>query len=111
MFFSSFYLRQLIEEIRLFFYEFIFEIFLYIFLCASQIDRDGSGYIELAELKQALDVCGFKIPQWKVRQMIDEYDRDESGPGKGRLSFDEFESVRWFYSFIYLFIYFIYRFF
>ena len=58
-----------------------------------QIDRDGSGYIELSELKQALDVCGFKIPQYKVRQMIDEVDRDQSGPGKGRLSFDEFEHV------------------
>jgi len=42
-------------------------------------------------LKQALDICGFKIPQYKVRQMIDEVDRDQSGPGKGRLSFDEFE--------------------
>lgn len=58
---------------------------------SKQIDRDGSGYIELAELKQALDICGFKIPQYKVRQMIDEVDRDQSGPGKGRLSFDEFE--------------------
>jgi len=57
------------------------------------IDRDGSGFIDLAELKSALDVCGFKIPQWKVRQMIDEYDRDQSGAGKGRLSFDEFESL------------------
>ena len=65
-------------------------IFILFFL---QIDRDGSGFIDLAELKSALDVCGFKIPQWKVRQMIDEYDRDQSGAGKGRLSFDEFESV------------------
>lgn len=61
--------------------------------CFSQIDRDGSGYIDLSELKQALDVCGFKIPQYKVREMIDEVDRDTSGPGKGRLSFDEFENV------------------
>jgi plastin-3 len=57
------------------------------------IDRDGSGFIELAELKQALDVCGFKIPQYKVRQMIDEVDREQSGPGKGRLSFEEFEQL------------------
>jgi len=58
-----------------------------------QIDRDGSGYIELAELKQALDVCGFKIPSYQVRLMIEEVDREQSGPGKGRLSFDEFEHV------------------
>ena len=58
-----------------------------------QIDRDGSGYIELSELKQALDVCGFKIPSFEVRRMIEEVDRDQSGSGKGRLSFDEFEHV------------------
>lgn len=66
------------------------------FLCSfftTQIDRDGSGYIELAELKQALDLCGFKIPSYQVRRMIEEVDRDQSGPGKGRLSFDEFEDV------------------
>ena len=59
-----------------------------------QIDRDGSGYIDLSELKAALDLCGFKIPHYKVREMIDEVDRDTSGAGKGRLSFDEFEDVR-----------------
>ena len=64
---------------------------------------DGSGYIELAELKQALDLCGFKIPQYQVRQMIDEYDRDQSASSKGRLSFDEFESVRLHSSFVYFF--------
>ncbi len=63
-------------------------------LCLLQIDKDGSGHIELAELKEALDLCGFKIPQWKVRQMIDEYDLDKSGPGKGKMSFTEFQSVR-----------------
>lgn len=57
------------------------------------IDKDGSGHIELAELKEALDLCGFKIPQWKVRQMIDEYDLDKSGPGKGKMSFTEFQSL------------------
>ena len=57
------------------------------------IDTDCSGYIELPELKQALDECGFKIPRWKVREMMDSYDVDQSGPGKGRLSFDEFENL------------------
>lgn len=60
----------------------------------TQIDRDGSGYIELSELKQALDLCGFKIPSYEVRRMVEEVDRDQRGPGKGRLSFDEFEHVR-----------------
>ncbi|XP_032795189.1 plastin-1 isoform X1 [Daphnia magna] len=59
----------------------------------ASVDRDGSGYIELAELKQALDICGFKIPSYEVRRMIEEVDRDQEGPGKGRLSFDEFEHL------------------
>jgi len=67
---------------------------LIIFFFSFQIDRDGSGYIDLSELKAALDICGFKLPHYKVREMIDQVDRDQSGPGKGRLSFDEFEDVR-----------------
>jgi plastin-3 len=39
-----------------------------------QIDKNGDGYIDLSELKEALDGCGFKLPGWKVRQMIEEYD-------------------------------------
>lgn len=81
----------------------MFWLVIHFFDCISrfawQIDRDGSGYIELSELKQALDVCGFKIPQYKVRQMIDEVDRDQRGPGKGRLSFEEFEHVSFFVDF------------
>lgn len=67
---------------------------IFTFFFCSQVDRDGSGYIELAELKQALDLCGFKIPSYEVRRMIEDVDRDQHGPGKGRLSFDEFEHVR-----------------
>jgi Ca2+-binding EF-hand superfamily protein len=55
-----------------------------------QIDRNGNGYIEVAELKNALDIVGFKFPQWKVRQMAEEVDKDRNG----RLSFDEFRQVR-----------------
>jgi len=61
------------------------------------VDLDGNGFIELGELKQALDLCGFKIPQYQVRQMIDEVDQ-LSGSRKGHLSFEQFEVV--IYSFI-----------
>jgi hypothetical protein len=58
-----------------------------------QIDKNGDGYIDLSELKEALDCCGFKLPGWKVRQMIEEYDDKRQIQHRGRLSFDEFEKV------------------
>jgi plastin-3 len=56
------------------------------------IDRDNSGYIECSELKDALDQMGFKLPGWKVRQLIEEFDsRDQSH--RSKLSYDEFEKL------------------
>jgi Ca2+-binding EF-hand superfamily protein len=77
---------------------------MYIFLL--QIDKNGDGYIDLSELKEALDVCGFKLPGWKVRQMIEEYDDKRQIQHKGRLSFDEFEKVLWL-CYINVFIFFL----
>ena len=37
----------------------------------STIEKDESGFIELGELKEALDLAGFKVPGWRVRDMID----------------------------------------
>ncbi|KAK8394116.1 hypothetical protein O3P69_006362 [Scylla paramamosain] len=59
----------------------------------NTIDRDGNGFIDLSELKKALDVVGFKLPQWEVRKMIEDWDRDTKGPGKGKLSFQEFQNM------------------
>ena len=36
---------------------------------------------------------GFKLPQWEVRKMVEDWDRDTKGPGKGKLSFEEFQNV------------------
>ena len=58
-----------------------------------QIDKDGDGTIDMSELKGALDSCGFKLPGWKVRQMIDEYRVKRKFETQGRLTFDEFERV------------------
>lgn len=38
-------------------------------------------------------MVGFKLPQWEVRKMIEDWDRDTKGPGKGKLSFEEFQNV------------------
>ena len=37
----------------------------------TTLDKDQSGFIELGELKEALDLAGFKVPGWRVRDMID----------------------------------------
>nr|CAD7449711.1 unnamed protein product [Timema bartmani] len=59
----------------------------------SIIDKNGDGYIDLSELKEALDICGFKLPGWKVRKMIEDYDNKRQITHKGRLSFEEFEML------------------
>ncbi|KAG8277472.1 Plastin-3 [Homalodisca vitripennis] len=58
-----------------------------------QIDKNGDGYIDMSELKNALDLCGFKMPGWKVRRMIEDYDDKKETQHQGRLTFDEFEKV------------------
>nr|CAD7397470.1 unnamed protein product [Timema poppensis] len=57
------------------------------------IDKNGDGYIDLSELKEALDICGFKLPGWKVRKMIEDYDNKRQITHRGRLSFEEFETL------------------
>ena len=81
------------------------------------LDKAESGYINLSELKEALDLAGFKVPGWrvsvdfnylfilypmfdtlKVRDMIDKIDRDTAAEnnivGQRKLSYGEFEHVR-----------------
>ena len=53
---------------------------------------------EKMELKDALGLAGFKVPGWRVRDMIDKIDRDTAicpGAivGQRKLSYGEFEHV------------------
>jgi len=63
----------------------------------TAIDKDESGYIDLAELKTALDLAGFKVPGWRVRDMIDKIDREQPNNatvvGQRKLSYGEFEHL------------------
>lgn len=43
--------------------------FLIVMFLLLQLDTSGNGYIDLKELKDALDGVGYKIPQWKVRKL------------------------------------------
>ncbi|XP_014256735.1 plastin-2 [Cimex lectularius] len=56
----------------------------------TAIDKNGDGYIDLSELKDALELCGFKLPGWRVRKMIGDELKTQH---QGRLSFAEFEKL------------------
>ncbi|XP_044741174.1 plastin-2 [Chrysoperla carnea] len=58
----------------------------------TMIDSNGDGYIELKELKEALDTCGFKLPGWQVRQMIEDLNGKKQSQN-GKLSYNEFETL------------------
>ena len=62
-------------------------------LSILQIDKDGNGYLDVSSLKDALEVVGFKLPQWQVRRMLEEYDGYNSTNSRSKLTFEEFQTV------------------
>ncbi|VVC34404.1 EF-Hand 1, calcium-binding site,Actinin-type actin-binding domain, conserved site,EF-hand domain [Cinara cedri] len=58
----------------------------------TKFDKNGDGSIDLSELQEALDSCGFKLPAWKVRKMIEDYDNKKTQT-KGKLVFSEFQKL------------------
>ncbi|XP_045464700.1 plastin-2 [Harmonia axyridis] len=56
----------------------------------QQIDKNGDGYIDLKELRDALNACGFKIPGYKVREMENEFKQFNKAQIPGKLTFEEF---------------------
>ncbi|CAD7090111.1 unnamed protein product [Hermetia illucens] len=58
-----------------------------------QIDKNNDGFIELKELKEALDQVGFKLPGYQVREMIDEFTNKQRASNQGKLSYKEFEDL------------------
>lgn len=58
------------------------------------MNKDGKGYLEVSNLKEALDIVGFKVPQWQVRQLIDDMERVSSGTKKTQVTFDELQKVK-----------------
>ncbi|RXG73373.1 Plastin-3 [Armadillidium vulgare] len=54
------------------------------------MEMDTSMY---RNLKQPFEIVGYKLPQWKVRQMIEDFDRDRNGPSRNQLTFQEFQNM------------------
>lgn len=46
----------------------------------------------MSELHEALDLCGFRLANWEVRKMIEDYD-SKATKTKGKLVFSEFKKV------------------
>lgn len=45
----------------------------------------------MVQVKEALDIAGFKLPQWKVRILVEDIEKKKPfNTGKGRLTKDEF---------------------
>ncbi|KAB5571072.1 hypothetical protein PHYPO_G00220710 [Pangasianodon hypophthalmus] len=52
-------------------------------------DTDGSGYIEVKELKVAMRALGFEPKKEEIKKMIADVDKD----GTGKISFDDFLAI------------------
>lgn len=58
-----------------------------------QIDKNADGYIDLKELREALEMCGFKIAGYQSRVIEDEYKNSNKLKYDGKLTYDEFEKL------------------
>ena len=55
-----------------------------------QIDLDGNGTLSVQELGQALEVIGYKLPAYEIRDLIQQFSNDITND---QLSFDGFQKV------------------
>lgn len=56
-----------------------------------QVDADGSGFISVDELGDALKKCNINLPGYQIRDLIQQYD---SSIKDGKLDMEEFRAVR-----------------
>ncbi|KAG5673574.1 hypothetical protein PVAND_003611 [Polypedilum vanderplanki] len=59
----------------------------------NDITKETGGFVELKELKEALDQVGFKLPGYQVRLMIDEFGNKQKLKTPGKLNYNEFEQI------------------
>jgi len=57
------------------------------------LDADGNGTIEMDEIGHALATCGLKIPQYKVRMLIDDIAKNDDKNQDGKIDMSEFKNV------------------
>ncbi|KAL7744093.1 hypothetical protein ACLKA6_009079 [Drosophila palustris] len=57
------------------------------------LDANKDGFIDLIELKDALNQVGFKLAGYQVREMIDEFKSKQRTAHQGKLNLEEFETL------------------
>ncbi|KAH8300622.1 hypothetical protein KR044_008152 [Drosophila immigrans] len=57
------------------------------------LDANKDGFIDLMELKDALNQVGFKLAGYQVREMIDEFKSKQRTAHQGKLNLEEFETL------------------
>lgn len=57
------------------------------------MDANKDGFIDLHELKDALNQVGFKLAGYQVREMIDEFKNKQRTTHQGKLNLEEFETL------------------
>ncbi|ALC48706.1 Fim [Drosophila busckii] len=57
------------------------------------LDANKDGFIDLHELKDALNQVGFKLAGYQVREMIDEFKSKQRTAHQGKLNLEEFETL------------------
>ncbi|XP_064599955.1 plastin-3-like [Liolophura sinensis] len=56
----------------------------------ASVDTNGSGFVELAELGDALKIVGMNLPGYEVRNLIRDFDKNCPD---GKLDFEEFQKL------------------
>ncbi|XP_018566735.1 plastin-2 [Anoplophora glabripennis] len=59
----------------------------------NEIDKNGDGHIDLKELREALEACGFKIAGYQSRLIEEEFKNSNKMKINGKLTYDEFEKL------------------
>ena len=59
-----------------------------------QIQEDGGDFIAANELKEALDQIGYKLPQYKIRELLKELENSGKCDKEKGISKENFKEVR-----------------
>ncbi|CAH1103366.1 unnamed protein product [Psylliodes chrysocephalus] len=59
----------------------------------NEIDKSGDGIIDMKELREALEMCGYKIAGYQIRLIEEEHKKSNKSKVNGKLTYDEFEKL------------------
>ncbi|XP_022661435.1 plastin-1-like [Varroa jacobsoni] len=54
---------------------------------------ENNGFVNLSDLKEALDLVGVKMPQWQIRNLTEDMSKEGKLKDPSKLSFEEFQKL------------------